>query len=66
MAQGWIDWQPISTAPDTGEQILTGFMGQYKWMSFVDPAFGPKTGEQQQHAKPTHWAPIDPPHGLEK
>ena len=61
MEEPWMDWKPIETAPDTGEQILTGFMGQFLWMTFVDPANGAATGEHQLHAKPTHWAPIQPP-----
>ena len=54
-------WQLIETAPNTGELILTGFMGQFKWMAFVDPAHGADTGRHQPHAKPTHWTPITPP-----
>ena len=55
-------WHPIdSDTPNTGKQILTGFMGQFEWYSCVDFAFGPHTGEHANHAKPTHWTEIEPP-----
>jgi hypothetical protein len=53
-------WKPISTAPETGEQILVWFMGQFKWFSYVADAWGSKTGGGQR-AAPTHWTPIIPP-----
>jgi hypothetical protein len=31
IAESRTDWQPIDTAPSTGEKILTGFMGQFEW-----------------------------------
>ena len=51
-------WRLIETAPNDGEQILTGFRGQFNWRYFIDPARGADTGQHQPHARPTHWQPL--------
>ena len=61
MAEQWMDWQPIATAPEHGKQILVGFMGQFDWYSYVAPAYGINTGIGMPFASPTHWTPIIPP-----
>jgi hypothetical protein len=55
------EWLLIETAPDDGEQILVGFMGQFKWISYVAPAYGKNTGRYMPFAPPSHWKPITPP-----
>lgn len=54
-------WKPIETAPDHGQQILVGFMGQFRWYSYVTGAHGTETGKHSQYAMPTHWTEIIPP-----
>lgn len=61
MAEQWMEWKPIGTAPNDGEPILVGFMGQFKWTSYVAPAHGGHTGQHMPFAPPTHWTPIIPP-----
>jgi hypothetical protein len=61
MAEQWMDWKALDTAPTNRDQILVGFMGQFKWISYVAPANGLLTGSGMPFAPPTHWTPIDPP-----
>ncbi len=63
ISEPWMHWQPISTAPLNGEQILVGFKGQDKWYSYVAAAHGSGTGEGMPFALPTHWTLIVPPPG---
>lgn len=60
MAEQWMQWEPIETAPDHGQQILVGFRGQFKWVSFVADARGKDT-RAAGYAAPTHWTPIMAP-----
>lgn len=59
MAEQWMDWQSLETAPTDGRQILVGFKGQWGWYSYVADARGNDTGKH--FAPPTHWTPIIPP-----
>ena len=61
MAEQWMEWKPIKTAPSHGKQILVGFRGQFEWHSYVAPAFGAETGKHLPYAPPTHWTPIIEP-----
>lgn len=56
-----MEWRLIDVAPDDGEEILVGFMGQFKWVSYVAPANGKDTGHHMSFAPPTHWTIIIPP-----
>jgi len=57
-------WRPIESAPEDGQQILVGFMGQFEWLSFIANAFGNRTFKPN-FAKPTHWRPLpSPPEGV--
>ena len=63
MAEQWMEWKPITTAPIDGKQILVGFAGQHEWYSYVAPAHGAETGTGMpfSFSRPTHWTPISPP-----
>lgn len=56
-----MEWRIIETAPNNEEQILVGFMGQFKWFSYVANAYGKNTGHNMPFASPTHWTRIIPP-----
>lgn len=52
-------WQPIETAPKDGREVLAGFQGQFKWVSFI--AFATPDGVYRDcFADPTHWMPLPP------
>lgn len=57
MSDQWMHWAPIETAPTHGGQILVGFQGQFKWVSYVASANGRNT-RGATFAPPTHWTPI--------
>lgn len=59
MSEQWMDWKSIDTIPNDREQVLVGFMGQFKWFSYCVEANGNKTF--YHNAKPTHWCKIIPP-----
>jgi hypothetical protein len=54
------DWQPIETAPNRGK-VITCFKGQFEWQFFIDFAYGDLTGQNTNHAAPTHWMPLPAP-----
>jgi hypothetical protein len=55
-----MNWQKIETAPTDYREILCGFQGQFRWLSFVAVARGADT-QQAGYARPTHWTHIEPP-----
>lgn len=61
MTKQYMIWKSIDTAPDDGKPILVGFKGQFKWSYYVADAYGSKTGDHMQYAKPTHWTEIIAP-----
>jgi hypothetical protein len=58
------NWKPIAEAPECALseypwQILCGFQGQFRWVSFVCLANGAAT-RTAGYAPPTHWCHIPP------
>ena len=54
-------WEHIESAPTDCREILVGFWGGFRWVSYVALAEGNLTGQNMQFALPTHWTPIIPP-----
>ena len=68
MAQGWIDWQPISTAPKDEAVLIGGGDIQYpivaSWSGLSDEVFClDAQGDTHDEIEgwPTHWARVEGP-----